>query len=1002
MSAHAHPGDAYRPSFSQTPFVGRERELSLLRQAHFAMMHGSAQFVLLAGEPGIGKTRLIDEFLQSLDPTTSRILMAHCIDWQGSPAYWPWTGLFRDLLAYIGEPALLEYSGENRDRFAMLLPEIGSGVQSSDPSLHPERARFEQFEAVRRVLTSAAADQSLVVVMDDIHWADAPSLALLRYLSETVRTARMLIIAAFRRFNVERDSPLEHTLAAITRHPGHLRMNLGPLTPDAVRSFIQMTAANDLERRLLDKAVQPAEGNPFFMKELTRLHADQHLAGGDSVPVPDSVREVIRQRLQRLSAPCFSQLSIASVIGREFALPLLVQVSDEPVERVISSLDEAERAGLIEGISPDADSYRFAHALIQDSLYGDIPGPDRLRIHRRVGEAIEASASGNPQPLFATLARHFGHAAPIGTAEHAVSYALKAAEIARSAYAWETEIEHIHQALRAADWLDQPDPIRRCEMLLGLGDAQSHAGKGRESAILISEAPEASQTFLEAAAIARSITDPAYLARAVIGFTGPDLGVPHSGQHGLHLIDEALLALPETDSEVRARLLARSAADTARLWGIGALNVDASAFDEIHQRSNDAVAMARRLHHPTLLAYTLEARFQMRDGLGLCDPDDPDTEEMLQLAMTTGDAEIDEWGQTQRYASALQRGEIAAADRALDQLEEVQTRRRTPRFDQRLIQFRTGQTLRRGQLDAAERLLDETLSLWPQSAVTNYQRATLRWEQGRIDEAMKLIETRVHTFPRHPLARSVRITLWLERGDVARAKSELHAMTADDFADVPRGLFWASALCWLAQGVYLLDEPEFAGRLYELLFPYRDRNLFGIISDHSGGSVYHYLGLLATTMKRWKLAEQHFKNALERNTRWEIWPYAAHSRYAWAEMLERRKEPADIPQAIKMNQEALDAATQMGMHRLARMSRNLQERLNQAMEKSTVRTQDGLSSREIEVLRLIADGMSDRAIAERLFISPRTVGSHVSNILTKLNVTTRAEAAVVAVRRAIV
>jgi DNA-binding NarL/FixJ family response regulator len=155
-------------------------------------------------------------------------------------------------------------------------------------------------------------------------------------------------------------------------------------------------------------------------------------------------------------------------------------------------------------------------------------------------------------------------------------------------------------------------------------------------------------------------------------------------------------------------------------------------------------------------------------------------------------------------------------------------------------------------------------------------------------------------------------------------------------------------------------------------------------------------------MKRWKLAEQHFKNALERNTRWEIWPYAAHSRYAWAEMLERRKEPADIPQAIKMNQEALDAATQMGMHRLARMSRNLQERLNQAMEKSTVRTQDGLSSREIEVLRLIADGMSDRAIAERLFISPRTVGSHVSNILTKLNVTTRAEAAVVAVRRAIV
>jgi DNA-binding CsgD family transcriptional regulator len=1002
MSAHAHPGDAYRPSFSQTPFVGRERELSLLRQAHFAMSHGSAQFVLLAGEPGIGKTRLIDEFLRSLDPTTSRILMAHCIDWQGSPAYWPWTGLFRDLLAYIGEPALLEYSGENRDRFAMLLPEIGSGVQSSDPSLHPERARFEQFEAVRRVLTSAAADQSLVVVMDDIHWADTPSLALLRYLSETVRTARMLITAAFRSFEVERDSPLEQTLAAITRHPGCLRMNLGPLTPDAVRSFIQMTAENELERQLLDKAVQPAEGHPFFMKELTRLHAEQHLTGGDSVPVPDSVREVIRQRLHRVTAPCLLHLSIASVIGREFALPLLVQVSDASVEPVMKSLDEAERAGLIERISPDPDSYRFAHALIQDSLYEEIPGADRLQIHRRVGEAIEASAIGNHEPLFASLARHFGHAASIGSAEHAVSYALKAAEIARNAYAWETEIEHFHQALRAADWLDEPDPVRRCEILLELGDAQNHAGKGREAAVLSGVAPEASQTFLQAISIARSIPDPAYRARAVLGFTGPDLGLPQAGQEGLNLIDDALSVLPETDSEVRARLLARSAADTARLWGIGALNVDASALDEIQQRSNDAVAMARRLDRRKLLAYTLEARYQTRDGLGLFDPDDQDTEEMLQLAMTTGDAEIDEWAQTQRLASALQRGQMAVADRALGQMEEIRTRRQTPRFDFTLIQFRAGQALRQGRLSDAEILLDKARELWPDTAPTTYQLRTLRWEQDRIDEAMELIEARIHYYPRSSLLRSIRVTLWLERGEAAHARAELHAMAADDFADVPRSLHWVHTLCWLARGVYLLDEPELAGRIYELLFQYRDRNLFTMKSDHTGGSIYYYLGLLATVVKNWELAEQHFEDALERNTRWEIWPYVAHTRYAWAEMLSRRRESAVIPQAIEMNQEALDAATQMGTHRLARMSRNLQERLSQGMETSRVSDPNGLSSREIEVLRLIAEGLSDRAIAERLFISPRTVGSHVSNILNKLNVTTRAEAAAIAVRRGIV
>jgi DNA-binding CsgD family transcriptional regulator/tetratricopeptide (TPR) repeat protein len=1002
MSAHAHPGDAYRPSFSQSPFVGRERELSLLRQAEFAMLQGSAQFVLLAGEPGIGKTRLIDEFLRSLDPATSRILMAQCIDWQGSPAYWPWTQLLRELLSHIGEQSLLDHAGEHRGWIEMLLPEIGSGGRPSDPLLHPERARFEQFEAVRSLLTDAAADHSLVLVLDDIHWADAPSLALLQYLSETVRNSRMLIIAAFRSFEVERDSPLEQTLAAVARHPGHLRMNLGRLTSDAVRSFIQMTAANDLEQRIMDKVVQSAEGHPFFMKELTRLRVEQHPAGGDSAPVPDSIREVIRQRLRRLTARCFRQLSTASVIGREFALPLLVQVSDEPVERVMSSLDEAERAGLIERTGSDAEYYRFSHALIQDAFYEGIPGAERLQIHRRVGETIEASATGNRESLFASLAWHFGHAASIGTADHAVSYALKAAAIARSAYAWETEIEHLHQALRAVEWLDDPDPARRCEILLELGAAQNQAGKGRESAILVGAAPEASQTFLEAIAIARLISNPEYLARAVIGFTGPDLGVPHSGQHGLDLIEEALSALPERDSEVRAQLLARSAADTARLWGIGALNFDASKLDEIHQRSNDAVAMARRLDNPRLLAYTLEARYQTRDGLGVCDSHDQDTGELLQLALTTGDAEIDEWAQTQRLDSALQRGDIAAADRALAQLEEVQTRRRTLRFDHRLIQFRTGQALRRGQLDAAERMFDESISLWPQSAVTNYQRATLRWEQDRIDEAMELIRTRVGIFPRHPLARSIRINLWLEQGDVSLARAELQALTADDFADVPRGLFWRNALCWLSPGVYLLDEPELAGRIYAVLFPYRDQNLFAMISDHTGGSVYYYLGLLATTMKRWHLAEHHFKDALERNTRWEIWPYAAHTRYAWAEMLSGRSEPADIPRAIEMNQEALDAATQMGMHRLARMSRELQDRLSQAMTNCHVNNPPGLSSREIEVLGLIAEGMSDRAIAERLFISPRTVGSHVSNILTKLNVATRAEAAVVAVRRGFV
>ncbi len=977
----------------------------MLRNAYADMLPGETRFVLVAGEPGIGKTRLVEQLLTSVGSTEPELLWAQCVEWDGSPAYWPWIQAFRRRLTRLDNSdrqVRTGYGPPNIDQSLPSVLETNSSPFSKEPR-EPEQARFELFSSVAAHLENSTSKRPIVLVLDDLHWADAASLALLRFLGSTVRRIPLMIVATYRNSVAIRRSPLGETLASLAREPGHRRIVLGGLARNEVRQFVEQSLSSQPDETVIEAIQHAADGNAFFMNELVRLHANHgsRPRTDESLRIPESVRDVIRQRLDQLSDRGARRLTLASVIGREFGLSLLARVANEPIEVILAEIDEAAAAGLIEEVTPDV--FRFNHALVQDALYDSLPAAERPRVHGQIARELESRSDGDPATISADLARHFGLAAPAGLAPEAVQYAMEAASFARAQHAWESEIEHCKQALKALEWSEAPEVGQHCDILLALGDAETRAGKGRESAMLAGAAPDASATYAKAIRLARSADLPERFARGVLGFAGPKLGAPQSRREGLSLMHEALAKLPNDDSDLRARLLARISSDAWRLRAVGELTELDVSRSEIIQRSNEAVAMARRIDDIRLLAYALEARFQARDGPDHVQDQNRDAEELWRIAQATDDPEITEWSCLHRYEIAVESGQRALADHLLEELARLCARRRLPRLDLTLTMHQTGRAIRHGQFTEAEALIARSQTLWPRTAVISFQLTTLRWEQDRIAEVEDLIRTRLDFLPNQILWRAIKVTLKLETGDERSARAEFNDIAAAGFTNIPREVFWLRTMSWLAYDAAMLADAERARQIYDLLSPYRDHNTFILSnSDQTGGSVSYYLGLLATTMEKWELADQHFREALERNERWEIWPYAAHTRYGWAAMLLQRGRPEDLPLARELLQHALEAAEQMGMSRLARISRETNDRLTFEAGGEDPGARHGLSMREIEVLRLVTEGLSDRAIADALFISPRTVGSHVSHILTKLCVATRAEAAVVAVRRQMV
>jgi len=881
-----------------SPFVGRRKEMRQLALALDETISGRGGVVLVAGEPGIGKTRTAQELADHARRIGVRVLVGRCHEGEGAPAYWPWIQIVRAYAEDADPSTLSSAMGRGAADVAQVEGRFAGAVVP--PPVESAQARFLLFDSLTTFFRNAARSQPLMLVLDDLHCADAASLLLLQFLAQQNGDVSLLIIGTYRDTDAWAPGTVEETIAELARQPHARRLQLRGLDEDDVARLIGWIAGNPPARALVARVHEETGGNPFFITEVVRLLDIEEWRTPEGGFVPSQgVQEIIGRRLRRLSAECNEVLTLAAVLGREFDVAALLRSSDLEAERVLGALDEAAHAHLVGELAGSLGRMRFTHALIRESLYRILDAPRRIRLHRRVGQVLEDIYGGHPEPHLAELAYHFFQAAPAGDAERAVTYAERAARRAFESLAYEEAVAHYTRALQGLELACPADAAHRCELLLALGGAQVPAG----------EAERARGTFERAAEVARTVRKPELLARAALGY-GARSDPLQLNVHLIGLLEEALRALDGCDSALRARVLAR----LARELGSGERGASLAL---------QAAEMARRLGDRGLLTSVLiDKRF------ALWGPDDLETRlgeatEILGSAEGSGLREMALVAHLYRVIDLLELGRIVEVDRELKVLAREAEELRQPWYQQHAAALGAMRARLDGRYDDAERLarqaLEHGLRAQDPSAPTTYAGhvAELCRERGGLGDMEADLKRFSRDYPALGLVGYVLPWLYSELGREADARAEFDHLAARDFTDIPRDMNWLGALVLLSEAcAFLVDGPR-AARLYELLRPHAARVVVVGFGALCFGSASLYLGRLAATLSRWEDAERHFDEALGLNRRLGTRPFVAHTQHAYAAMLLARRLPGDVDAAVELLSQALTTAQALGMTRLA-------------------------------------------------------------------------------------
>ena len=873
-------------------FVGRRRELAELVAGFEAAAAGRGRLFLLVGEPGIGKSRLADELARHARARDARVLMGRCWEAGGAPAYWPWIQALRDHVRECDLAVLRAQLGPGAADLTQIMPDLPRRL-SDLPSTDPEGARFRLLDAAGEFLRNAARDRPIVMVLDDLHAADEPSLLLLRFVARELGASRLLVIGTCRDVDPVPGAELSETLAAIAREPAATRLVLRGLTEPEVAEYLG-TAASELASPELAAALhERSDGNPLFVEEMVRLLSIEGAGEALRPAIPQSVRDVIAHRLGHLSDECRKLLIVASVLGREFALDVLAWVSGVPEEALIPALEEAIDIRVLTDVPGAPGRLRFAHVLIRDALYESLPSARRAQLHRRVVDALEAGEDRGSR--LAMLARHCMAAGDTGKA---LRHFREAGDRALDAYAYEEAARLFRLALDALTRQDDEDAPTRCDLLLRLGDALSKAGS----------TDEAKATFVVAGDLARRARLPEHVARAALGYGGRSSGQRAGDDDRLVArLEEALAVLGPRDSPLRARLLARLA---------GALR-DMPSLEPRCSLSRDAVAMARRLGDKDTLAYALAARFMASWGPETA-PLEAIAEEVAALAEETGgiDATLD--ALTMRGILAwltLAETDAAALDVEFDALAE-KLKQPAQRWQGSVTN--ANWALFRGDLAVADRLAAEAARSgearrWDSECSYRLTLFALRREQGRLDEVEDLTRDAAARYEGYRSFRCFVPLLDVALGRERAARRAFDELADGDFAALPRDSEWLFCLAVLAEVAADLADRDRATVLYRLLEPYPRVNAMAA-GEIALGPVARYLGILATTMGRWDDAVRHHELALEANSRIGARPLVAHTRHDYGRTLLARDAPGDGDRAYELLADAASGFRELGMY----------------------------------------------------------------------------------------
>ncbi|MGZ3599368.1 MAG: ATP-binding protein [Ktedonobacterales bacterium] len=965
--------------------AGRQRELTRLRQQFEEASTGRLRVVLVTGEPGIGKTSLLHEMGRHAQQQRATVLRGGASDAEGMPPYLPFLEALGSYIRATPPDQLRTQVGLMAAPLATILPELPLQLGELPISypLPAEQARLRLYEAIGAFLAAIAENTPLVLVLDDLQWADSASLGVLSYVAQHQSNARLLILGAYRASDLELNPALERTLLDLNRAGLLLSVPLGSLTKEEITL---------LSTHLLDAPIDPpvgqhlhvqSEGNPFFAEVL--LHSwreagalrleSQHWAFCGPVPaeLPAGITGVVHQRLARLSEKTVGVLHTAAILGRTFDLALLAEVVGQEQEEIEEKLIEAARAGLLRALS--TETYTFSHDKIRECLYSEVTPLRRKRLHGFIGHALETGVDQANAQQLASLAFHFARS---GDHERGVRYSLLAAERAIAASALDDALAHYQMALALLDSQDS----QRGAVLLRLGETALLAGAEREAVT----------TLVGAQAWFSRHADQQAAARAAHGL-GRALARTEEHGEAQTAFEMALAVLEETPGPELVAVLV----DLATL-----LAVSRGQQSEGGAYGNRALELANRLGEPRLqaMAHRVVGNLLMRgNALAEAIP-------LLEKALALTEA-VDDPAEAAECCACLTLAYLWSCQ--LQRSREITYRRleyanrcQEPYQARHIYPWLAALALMQGDLAGGEHLLAEAEALIAPLASQEphaflhhargfaaYYRGEYATAEERFREAMDVFRTigpETLVWYLGPLGLAQ-----LAQGKVDEATAYLRE-AEELLATQPEGTIMAAdALSELALMVVRLGDRERAAAYYLKLLPFQ-RLYIDLLIDR-------LLGELQILLGDWPKAQAHLSAAEALAHREELLPEVAWTLAAQARLLLARGGRGSLAHARSLFEQALDLFVRMGLRGEAHALRmQLQQMPGKSASRQSRPRPAGLSEREVEVLRLVAIGKSNRQIAGELVLSEKTVANHLLHIFNKIGVENRAAAAAFAIR----
>ena len=935
----------------QPALVGRHRELAVLDEVWSLVLRGCRQVVVVGGEPGAGKSRLLAEQCAALYDLGAFVLVGSCLPDLGLP-YQPFTEPVETLLA---GPQLDEGSAER------LRVVAGRTAEQAHPD-EPEHRR-QLYDSVVDALAPLCRHQPVVLALEDLHWAGPPALELLTYLVERLPESRLLVLATHRTTAPDRSPALLDAVSRLYRLDGVRRLDLEGLRTEDITDYLQREAGLPAEQARGPAAVLHAQtaGNPFFLRELWRdLSARGGVAalGAADVGAPLSVRDALQSRLLCLSEPQRQTLELAAVVGEECDVQTVLAASQWSRESTLLALDDGVAHGLLAYLAPGR--YRFVHALARQAVVELLPPARRAHQHARVAEVIELRPAGSAARVQA-LAHHYAQAHALGYADKAVHYLAEAARSAGRALAHEAAARCYEQAAALVE-----DDVRQAA--LHLSAARSHLLGG---------------DFARARSLAAPVAcsaDPADRMQAAILYEAASWRPGLPGHRAVELLTGALAAGgPDTDVPLRIR--AQASLGRAR-----AFTGDTEAAREL---GTAAIDRARRSGDEGLLAHALQASLWQ----GLRPHDVPDklarATELSALAHRTGD--LGHLGPAAYYRGVISylRGDAAGWTAAQQDLVRMSHGTGQGFFEYMAGCLEYGRQFVTGQFGAAARTCQVLLDLGDRFGTdstegpTAVQTFMLRRETGAVLQVRPFITGQED--PTGVWAPGL-LALYTALGMQEPATRLLRWLLDGQLAHHRESAQWPAVLAFLVEAAVQLQDSTSAERLRPDLKEYTGHNLVAGQFVALFGSADRYLGSVDSLLGRAD-AEDLFAAALELDRRTGAPVHEAHT---LAALFAHRRRTGTDPAALAA---------------LAHRTRALAEPLGlvgplQVVGHAPVRVPaqrpDGLTAREADVLRLLGEGLGNREIAERLTISEHTAANHVRSILAKTGSANRTQAAMYA------